>query len=38
MGHTKYMIARRCKAAHKSKLTEDTYVEDTSGLEAASLG
>ena len=33
MGDTKYFIARRYKAAHKSKLSEDTcYVEATSGL------
>ena len=38
MGHTKYMTARRYKATHKSKLSEVTSVEATSGLEAASLG
>ena len=38
MGDTKYIIARRYKATHKSKLSEDTYVEATSGLEAVFLG
>ena len=39
VGDTKYMFARRYKAAHKYKLSGDTYyVEATSGLEEVSLG
>ena len=38
MGDAKDMFARRCKAAHKSKLSEDTYVEATSGSAEVALG
>ena len=37
MGDTIYLTARRYKATHKSKLSEDTYVEATCGLEKVLL-